>query len=99
MLRTALLMLIAGLVLVAVNGSAQAAPIPPLAAGITANVSDVTDVSSVGVGETAGGAGIVARVGEIAGAACAVGDFRRCCGDGWVQLGRLSLAASGFGGG
>jgi hypothetical protein len=50
----------------------------------------------VGVGETAGGAGIVARVGEIAGAACAVGDFRRCCGDGWVQLGRLSLAASGF---
>ena len=45
MLRTALLMLIAGLVLVAVNGSAQAAPIPPLAAGITANVSDVTDVS------------------------------------------------------
>jgi hypothetical protein len=33
MLRTALLMLIAGLVLVAVNGSAQAAPIPPLAAG------------------------------------------------------------------
>jgi len=45
MLRTALAMLVAGLVLVAVNGSAQAAPIPPLAAGITANVSDVTDVS------------------------------------------------------
>jgi hypothetical protein len=50
----------------------------------------------VGVGETAGGAGIVARVGEIAGAACAVGDFRRLLRRRVVQLGRLSLAASGF---
>jgi hypothetical protein len=45
MLRTALAVSVAALVLAAVNGSAQAAPIPPLAAGITANVSDVRDVS------------------------------------------------------
>src|SRR5271155_3099697 len=34
----------------------------------------------VGVGETAGGAGIVAGVGEIAGDACAVRDFQHCRG-------------------
>jgi hypothetical protein len=32
-----------------------------------------------------GGAGIVARVGEIAGAACAVGDFQHCCGGKWCN--------------
>ena len=46
MLRTAFAISTAGLVLATLSGTpAQAAPIPPLTSGITANVSDVTDVS------------------------------------------------------
>ena len=79
MFRTALAMLVASLVLLAVNGSAKAAPIPPLAAGITASVSDVTDVSW-------------RRCWRDRWGACAVGDFQALLRRRVVQLGRLSRA-------
>ena len=45
MLRMVFAMAFAGLVLTAVSGAAQAAPIAPLAAGVTAELGDVTQVS------------------------------------------------------
>jgi hypothetical protein len=45
MLRTVFAMAVAGLVLAAVSGTAQAAPTVPPAVGVTADLSDVTQVS------------------------------------------------------
>jgi hypothetical protein len=45
MLRTVFAMAVAGLVFAAVSGTAQAAPIAPLAVGVTAELSDVSQVS------------------------------------------------------
>jgi hypothetical protein len=45
MLRTVFAMAVAGLVLAVLPGTAQAAPIAPLAQGVTAELSDVTQIS------------------------------------------------------
>jgi hypothetical protein len=45
MLRPVFSMAVAGLVLAVVSGTAQAAPTIPLAAGVTADLSDVMQVS------------------------------------------------------
>ena len=45
MFRMVFAMAFAGLVLAAVSGAAQAAPIAPLAVGVTAELGDVTQVS------------------------------------------------------
>ena len=44
-MRTTFAIAVAGFVVMAVSGSAQAVPIVPLAVGVTANLSDVTQVS------------------------------------------------------
>ena len=45
MLRTTFAIAIAGFIVMAVSATAQATPIVPLAVGVTANLSDVTQVS------------------------------------------------------
>jgi len=45
MLRTIFAMTFAGLVIAAIPGTAQAAPIAPITTGIAAEVSDVLDVA------------------------------------------------------
>jgi hypothetical protein len=45
MLRTVFAIAVAGLIFTAVHGTARAAPIAPLPAGITAGLTDFTDVS------------------------------------------------------
>ena len=44
MLRTVFAIAVAGLIFVAVSGTAQAAPVVPLPAGVTADISYLTDV-------------------------------------------------------
>jgi len=44
MLRTVFAITFAGLIFVAVSGTAQAAPVVPLPAGVTADLSYLTDV-------------------------------------------------------
>ena len=64
MIRTFSAMAIAGLVLVAVAGISQAAPIAPLSAGVMADHSNVMPVRCIaGAGGAAGAAGIVHRCG------------------------------------
>jgi hypothetical protein len=45
MLRTAFAITVAGLIIVAVSQTAEAAPMAPLGTGVTANISDVTQVA------------------------------------------------------
>jgi len=45
MLRTAFAIAAAGLIFVVVSETAQAAPVAPIPAGVTANLSDLTDVA------------------------------------------------------
>jgi len=45
MLRTVLAIAVAGLIFVAVSATAQAAPVAQLPAGVTASLSDLTDVA------------------------------------------------------
>ena len=45
MLRTVFAIAVAGLIFADLSGIAQAAPVAPLPAGITAGLSDLTDVS------------------------------------------------------
>jgi hypothetical protein len=75
MLRTVFAIAVAGLIFAAVSGTAQAAPMAPLPAGITAGLTDLTDVVGVAVGVTARAACIVVAAGATAGAMYAAGDF------------------------
>ena len=64
MIRTFSAMAIAGLVLVAVAGISQAAPIAPLPAGVMADHSNVIRFAGIaGAGGAAGAAAIVDRCG------------------------------------
>jgi hypothetical protein len=74
MRRTAFAMAAAGLIFAAVFGTAQAAPIVPLPAGVTADLSDVTQVSWRRCWRDRA-ACIAAAVGVIAGAAFVADDF------------------------
>jgi hypothetical protein len=77
-MRTMLAVVISGLVLLALSENARAAPIAPLAPGVTAAISDVTEAScGVDAGAIAGDGCSAAGAGGIAGVACAAGNSLR----------------------
>jgi hypothetical protein len=68
--HTAFAMAVVALIFAAVFGTAQAAPVAPLPAGVTADLNNLTDVQW-----RAGGACVAAAAGVTAGAAYVAGDF------------------------
>jgi|HubBroStandDraft_4_1064222.scaffolds.fasta_scaffold381707_2 hypothetical protein len=76
MLRTAFAGAVAGLIVMALSGTAQSAPLAPLPPGITAHLADPTDVAWRRCWRDRWGACIAADAGVAAGAAYAAGDLR-----------------------
>ena len=75
-MRTVLAIVFAGLIVAAVPGTAQSAPLAPLPPGITAHLADPTDVAWRRCWRDRWGACIAADAGVAAGAAYAAGDLR-----------------------
>jgi hypothetical protein len=70
-MRTVFAIAIATLIVAAIPGTAQSAPIPPLPAGIMVHATDLTEVAWRRCWRDRWGACIVVAVGATVGAACA----------------------------